>query len=108
MCEYYLRSNVFICPSSIENSPNSLGEAQLLGMPYIASFVGGIPEIVNWNPSILYRFEEYEILAQKICKIFENKDNFTDMCDLTRYDANINCSTLLGIYDEIYKSTSIN
>ena len=39
----YLRSNVFLCPSSIENSPNSLGEAQMLGVPCVASYVGGIP-----------------------------------------------------------------
>ena len=33
MCQRYLKSNVFVCCSAIENSPNSLGEAQLLGMP---------------------------------------------------------------------------
>lgn len=104
MCEYYLKSNVFVCPSSIENSPNSLGEAQLLKMPHIASFVGGVPEIVNWNSNILYRFEEYEMLAQKICRIFENKDRFIDISDLSRYDAANNCRQLLGIYKEIYNS----
>ena len=30
MREHYLEANVFVCPSSIENSPNSLGEAQIL------------------------------------------------------------------------------
>lgn len=104
MCEYYLRSNVFVCPSSIENSPNSLGEAQLLRMPYVASFVGGVPEIVNWNQDVLYRFEEYEMLAQKICKIFEKKGIFADNSDLTRYNADLNCNKLLGIYDEINKA----
>lgn len=104
MCEYYLRSNVFVCPSSIENSPNSLGEAQLLRMPYVASFVGGVPEIVNWNQDVLYRFEEYEMLAQKICKIFEKRGIFADDSDLTRYDADVNCTQLLEIYDEINKA----
>lgn len=36
-----LKSNLFICPSSIENSPNSLGEAQILSVPCLASYVGG-------------------------------------------------------------------
>ena len=41
MIAEYLNAHLFICPSSIENSPNSLGEAQLLGVPVIASYVGG-------------------------------------------------------------------
>lgn len=45
MKDRYLKSSVFVCPSSIENSPNSLGEAMLLGMPCVASDVGGIPGI---------------------------------------------------------------
>lgn len=101
MCERYLKSNVFVCPSSIENSPNSLGEAQLLGMPYIASFVGGIPEIVNWNPEALYRFEEYEMLASKIVHIFDARDGFKDLSDLSIYDGNHNCQNLIGIYSKM-------
>lgn len=103
MCERYLKSNVFVCPSSIENSPNSLGEAQLLGMPYVASFVGGVPEIVNWNSEVLYRFEEYEMLASKICKIFET-NHFIDKADLSIYNGNSNCKDLLSIYSEIANS----
>ncbi len=74
MCESYLKANVFVCPPAIENSPNSLGEAQLLGMPIVASYVGGIPEIVNHHPDVLYRFEEIEMLANKICNVFQQKD----------------------------------
>ena len=47
MKEQYLRSNVFVCPSILENSPNSLGEAMLLGVPCIASKVGGIPNMLE-------------------------------------------------------------
>lgn len=103
MCERYLRSNVFVCPSSIENSPNSLGEAQLLGMPYVASFVGGIPEIVAYNPEVLYRFEEYEMLAEKICNIFAAKESFKDTSDLSRYDGTLNAESLNAIYGKVCK-----
>jgi glycosyltransferase involved in cell wall biosynthesis len=37
----YLNAHVFICPSSLENSSNSICEAQILGVPVISSFVGG-------------------------------------------------------------------
>ena len=47
MCQQYLKSHVFVCPSSIENSPNSLGEAMILGVPCIGSYVGGIPDMLE-------------------------------------------------------------
>ena len=104
MCEAFLRANVFVCPSAIENSPNSLGEAQLLGMPYVATFAGGIPEIVNYNPEVLYRFEETEMLAKKICNIFEAKEKVKSApFDSSRYDGERNMRELKDIYQTIAK-----
>ena len=45
MRDQYLKSHLFVCCSAMENSPNSLGEAMLLGMPCVSSNVGGIPSI---------------------------------------------------------------
>lgn len=102
MCKAYLDANVFICPSSIENSPNSLGEAQMLGMPHLASFVGGTPEITDMNHDVLYRFEEVEMLAEKICKIFSMESNFQPSdFDKTRYDGDLNARLLFDTYKEI-------
>lgn len=43
MKEAYLNSHVFVCPSALENSPNSLGEAMLLGVPWRRLPDGGHP-----------------------------------------------------------------
>ena len=73
MIEEYLKAHLFICPSSIENSPNSLGEAQLLGVPVISSYVGGAPDMVTHGETgLLYRFEEVEMLAEHIRSLFTN------------------------------------
>lgn len=105
MCRAYLRANIFVCPSSIENSPNSLGEAQLLEMPYVASFVGGTPEIVDYNPNVLYRFEETEMLANKICNVFKLGNDFIPYkFDKRRYDGQTNTELLNDIYINIANS----
>lgn len=102
----YLRANVFVCPSSIENSPNSIGEAQILGTPVVASYVGGVSDMMKDNEDNLYRFNEVEMLAKKICEVFEKKDKQIDMTDIAnkRHDRYHNLETTIEIYNEILKT----
>lgn len=60
MRDRYLASSLYVCCSALENSPNSLGEAMLLGMPCVSADVGGIPSMfTDGVDGILYRgFEE--------------------------------------------------
>lgn len=103
MVDEYLKCNVFVCPSSIENSPNSLGEAQILGTPCIASYVGGIPNMMRGNEDNLYRFEEVEMLAEKVCRVFSDGENQTDLSAIAahRHDPLNNNQQLLSIYHKI-------
>lgn len=102
MLQEYLKANVFVLPSAIENSPNSLGEAQMLGMPFVASVCGGTPEIVGEATDALYRFDESEMLAKKICGIFAMRENFSPKdFDEERYSGDRNASLLKDIYKEI-------
>lgn len=71
----YLNANVFVCPSTIENSPNSLGEAQILGVPCISSYVGGVSDMIpNGDCGIMYRFEEINMLAKAVCDTFAKSE----------------------------------
>ena len=103
MRDEYLKCNVFICPSSIENSPNSLGEAQILGTPIIASYVGGIPDMMKGDESHLYRYDDVEELANLICQVFYSEDTQTDMKQmaLERHSPTKNCTRLMEIYKSI-------
>ncbi|MGA2915473.1 MAG: glycosyltransferase [Sedimentisphaerales bacterium] len=73
MAEKMAKSNVFVMPSSIENHSSTLIEAMIVGTPCISSYVGGVPEYVEHNRNgLLYRFEEYEVLAAHILKVFSD------------------------------------
>ena len=110
MKQEYLHSNVFVCPSTIENSPNSLGEAQILGVPCVASYVGGIADMMKGNEDNLYRFEEIEMLAEKICTVFSNKGSQIDMkhVALDRHNSQRNSETLYSIYSLVLKISHLN
>ena len=73
MCDRYLKSNVFVSPSSIENSPNSVGEAMLLGMPIVASFVGGTQDMLkDKEEGFLYQKDAFYMLSEYICRFFDD------------------------------------
>ncbi len=98
----YLNANVFVCPSSIENSPNSLCEAQILGVPTLASYVGGVPDLMEGAEKYLYRFDDSEMMAAKICDIFEAKDSIDasamQQVAMKRHNRNNIISQLMHIY----------
>lgn len=103
MKEAYLSSNLFVCPSTIENSPNSLGEAQILGVPCVASYVGGIPDMMKSNEENLYRFEDVEMLASKICTVFSlgGKVKVVQKEAVERHNPIENCENLVSIYNRV-------
>jgi len=47
IAKHHLESQMFVLPSGNENSPNTLAEAMVSGLPVIASAVGGIPSMVE-------------------------------------------------------------
>lgn len=110
MISEYINAHLFICPSSIENSPNSLGEAQILGVPVIASYVGGIPDMITHEKSgLLYRFEEFEMLAYNIRRIFEDNKLAFRLSEggraaaLERHDRKKNADMMVSIYRKVIK-----
>ncbi len=66
-------AHVFVMPSYAENSPNSLCEAQLVGMPCVASCVGGIPSLVRHGKTgLLFPPGDAPMLAERIREVFRS------------------------------------
>lgn len=113
MKKEYLSSAVYVCPSYIENSPNTVAEAMLLGMPVIASDAGGIRSVISDNEGYIFErgnIKELSLLIEKVFLLEENKeDELFIKCDRayerakTDYDKDTNYLRLLEIYQEIGK-----
>lgn len=109
--ERMLKSNVFVLPSAIENSSNSLGEAMILGMPCVASNTGGTMDILEHKKEgFLYPYTEPAMCAEYINKFFEDDDLCAEMGEkarkttLLRHDPDMNLQRILEIYKENLKN----
>lgn len=107
----YLEANVFILPSTIENSPNSLGEAMLLGVPCVASDVGGVSTLMeNKKEGFVVPSGQARLLADSICRVFsmeagaERMGAAAGVHALKTHDPEKNLKDLLEIYRELQEN----
>lgn len=108
MKDAYLKANVFVLPSTIENSPNSLGEAMLLGVPCVAADVGGVTTMMTHETEgFVYQSTAPYMLAHYIKNVFAMGERAAAMGQAARaharktHDPETNLRDLLGIYEEI-------
>ncbi len=81
-------AEVFCLPSLCENSPNSLGEAMLMGCPCIATDVGGVQTILrNEEQGLLVPSGDPAILSHEIARLFENGELASKLSSVGQIDA---------------------
>lgn len=75
-----LESNIYIHPSHIENSSNSICEAMVLGLPVIATYAGGTPSLLtDKHEGVLVQNGDPFHLAGAIIEMLGNYDNARTM-----------------------------
>lgn len=68
------KANVCVIPSAIEGASASLREAMMIGTPSICSYRGGMVDLIqDGNNGYCYDFGEYPVLADRICRLFEDR-----------------------------------
>lgn len=73
--EILMDSDVFVHPSYIDNSPNTVCEAQLIGVPVVANYVGGIPSLIsNMVDGILIPPSDIYMAASYISELLIDRD----------------------------------
>lgn len=119
MKEQYLNCNAYVCASSIENSPNSLGEAMLLGVPVVAGVVGGVGSMIRPEEGWLFQGfsgdEDGELqrisreLREQVTEVFALQEQVTERTRKAReharqtHDAAQNLEQLLELYRELVR-----
>lgn len=106
MAQHMGRAHVFLAPSSIDNSPNAVGEATMIGCPIVTTPVGGIPSFLHDGvEALLSPAGDPYLLAYYVKKIF---DDDILACKLSQ-NANLvakrrhNKEYVCQQYEDIYK-----
>jgi glycosyltransferase involved in cell wall biosynthesis len=75
MAEELSTSHIFVSPSFIDNSPNAVCEAQLIGMPVISTYTGGVPSLIDdGHTGLFIPTGDAPMLAAKIREVFKNDE----------------------------------
>jgi glycosyltransferase involved in cell wall biosynthesis len=108
--EELMRAHLFIHLSHIDNSPNSVCEAMLLGMPVLCSDVGGCSSLItdNLNGFLIHDNDPF-YLGKKICDILMNTEKTLLIAGKARKDAMARHNSgriieqILNAYEELSK-----
>ncbi len=114
MKDRMLKSHVLLSASVIENSPNSVCEAMLLGVPVVASEVGGVPDLISDGvDGLLYTASKSSALSTAIIRIFDDPER-TELMSIVgtttakdRHDPARNYARLLYIYKGLLNENNI-
>lgn len=86
--EYLYETTLYVHPSYIDNSPNSLCEAQIMGVPVIATNVGGVSSLIeNGKNGYLVPANDPYFLAAKIVQLSKDHTDLNNISMQARIDA---------------------
>ncbi|GAB5377022.1 MAG: hypothetical protein AcusKO_34840 [Acuticoccus sp.] len=113
MAAEMLRADVVVVSSLIENSPNTLGEAMMLGRPIVCAYAGGAPDMAAPDrEALFYRAREPVGLAHQVGRLFDDRALAARLGAAASararrtHDPATNRDALLALYAEIAAGTT--
>lgn len=106
----FQKSFCLLHPSYLDNSPNSVCEAQVAGFPVIASDVGGVGSLIRNNETgiLIDRYDSVG-LADQVCRLHDDRILYRRISEQSisvarqRHDRETIVGTTMEIYNEISK-----
>lgn len=99
--------DVYVHPSYIENSSNAIVEAQLVGTPVVAQFVGGNPSMLDEDSGILVPCNDPNMMAFAILQMTHRetaeKYSENEQKHVAKKSKEVVLHDLMKIYQEIIK-----
>ncbi len=102
------RASMYVHPSYIDNSPNSVCEAQLLGAAVVATNVGGVSSLIEDGVTgFLVKSGSAEEIAERVVAMYRNRSLLRKIghqareMSLKRHDRETITSELLKCYEQI-------
>ena len=110
VAERLSKVNAYVLCSTIENSPNTLGEAMMVGTPCVAAYVGGVSDMAeDGKEALFYRNDDPKLLAWNLKRIFDSAELALSLSEagkkkaLITHDAERNAQMLMDAYRDILK-----
>ena len=110
VAEKLSKVNAYVLCSTIENSPNTLGEAMMVGTPCVASYVGGVSDMAeDGREALFYRNDDPKLLAWNLKRIFDDDKLAVSLSETGKkkafvtHNAERNAQMLIDAYRDILK-----
>ena len=110
VAEKLSKVNAYVLCSTIENSPNTLGEAMMVGTPCVSAYVGGVSDMAeDGKEALFYRNDDPKLLAWNLKRIFDDDNLALSLSEagkkkaIITHDARRNAQLLIDAYTDILK-----
>ncbi len=102
--------NAYVLCSAVENSPNTLGEAMMVGTPCVAAYVGGVADMAqDGKEALFFRNDDPKLLAWNLKRVFDSDELALSLSEngkkkaLFTHDPERNAQLLIDAYTDILK-----
>lgn len=109
--KHMLSSHCIVVASAMENASSTLREAMHIGLPSIASYRGGMTELINdKTDGFFFDYREYSVLAARIVELFSSEDLCISFSEKSIVKASIwhdrqkNTDDMIEVYNYIIKN----
>ncbi len=110
VAERLSKVNAYVLCSAVENSPNTLGEAMMVGTPCVAAYVGGVADMAeDGKEALFFRNDDPKLLAWNLKRVFDDDYLALSLSEagkkkaLITHDPERNAQMLIDAYTDILK-----